>query len=196
MKTLNTFTVSILAACLLAGCGDDPASENQPVNNEQMFCSEAGITEDIERSNETASEPDQNIAEILETDPRFSDVLELVNIIGLLDAMRGPGPFTVFVPINTVVQAMPDRLLQEIRNDQNYLHEFILTHVAEGDYPTQVLCGTSEVEMIGRVVDISPPGDGNLLIGNSRILEADIIATNGRLHALETVISLPGNESE
>ena len=69
------------------------------------------------------TEPPQTNAEILETDPRFSEVLELVNLIGLLDAMRSPGPFTVFVPINSAVQAMPETLLEEIRTDQNYLHE-------------------------------------------------------------------------
>ena len=196
MKLFRTLAITLLVTGLVTGCGEESTSENEALNSGQMTDSNTQMGDSADNADSTLAEPTQSIAEILETDPRFSEVLELVNLIGLLDAMRGPGPFTVFVPINSAVQAMPDALLEEIRTDQNYLHEFILTHVAEGDYPTSDLQDVSEVEMIGRAVEISPSADGDVLIGNSKILEADIVATNGRLHALETVISLPDSEDQ
>ena len=196
MKTSRILLVTVLFTGLLTGCGEESTSENAPTNEGQMSSSGPQLVNMANNADTIPTEPTQTIAEILETDPRFSEVLELVNLIGLLDAMRSPGPFTVFVPINSAVQAMPETLLEEIRTDQNYLHEFILTHVAEGDYSTSDLAQVTEVEMIGRAVDISPSADGEVLIGNSKVLEADIVATNGRLHALETVISLPANDDE
>jgi len=148
--------------------------------------------EDTESDMESAV-PD--IAEILEGDPRFSEVLELVNIIGLLDAMRGPGPFTVFVPVNDAVLSLPDSTMERVRGETAFLHQFILAHVAEGDHSADSLLDRNAIEMIGGEVEIELMSDGDVRIGGADVLEADIQARNGRVHALGQVIPVPSDSA-
>ena len=149
-------------------------------------------TDEIETTDGAEAQTElPDIADILESDPRFSEVLELVNIIGLLDAMRGPGPFTVFVPVNDAVLSLPESTMDRVRDETGFLHQFILAHVAEGDHSAESLLSLDMIEMIGGEVSVDALADGEVFVGGAQVLEADIQARNGRLHALSQVIPIP-----
>ena len=81
--------------------------------------------------------------------------------------------------------------MQRVRDEQDYLHKFILAHVAEGDLPSAGLMIGEAVEMIGGAVSIGADVDGGLAIGGAQVIEADLPAANGRLHVLGGVIPIP-----
>ena len=140
-------------------------------------------------------EATQDIAEILETDPRFSRVLELVEFNGLLDVMRTPGPFTIFIPTNEAIDSLPGDLMDRVRDEPTFLHQFILAHVAEGDLASEGLVDGESVRMIGGPVLVNFTDDDGVQVGGAPVIEADIPATNGRLHALSGVIPIPEMET-
>ena len=51
----------------------------------------------------------------------------------------GPGPFTVFVPVNDAVLSLPESTMDRVRDETGFLHQFILAHVAEGDHSAESL---------------------------------------------------------
>ena len=105
MKYAQLACSALLLMGLLSGCGDDsetstmPVEPSMPTADSQSDPAMSGTGADgVENASarddgnvtdgEMDGEATQDIAEILETDPRFSRVLELVNLIGLLDVMR------------------------------------------------------------------------------------------------------------
>ena len=201
----STISILILYSAMSFGCsGDDvvhtdattlsgvqDAVQSSPqVENPLDAITEVFLdaTVDARSIDQDVGPAEPTIADLLENTERFSEVLRLVNIIGLVDAMRGPGPFTVFVPINVAVLSLPAETLARVEDEQGYLHRFILAHVAEGDLPLADFETTTIIEMIGQDVQIATTLDGETLVGDARIIDADLKASNGRIHVIDSVI--------
>ncbi|MBV2360495.1 fasciclin domain-containing protein [Thalassococcus sp. CAU 1522] len=139
------------------------------------------------------------IVDIAAGDERFSTLVAAVTAAGLVETLQGPGPFTVYAPLNDAFAALPegtvDTLLKPENKDQ--LTNVLLYHVDDrkltaGDFPSgsnyfkPVLASERLCITAGNGVQIA---DGTGEVAN--VVVADIIADNGVIHVIDKVL-LPG----
>merc|ERR1712055_936391 len=144
--------------------------------------------------------PSGNIAEVVTGDKRFSTLLAAVKAAGLADTLSSGGPFTVFAPTNEAFAKVPKEVLNGLLADKEALTKVLLRHVVPGTKFTKGLqlpavlqtAGGAAEDRIGTMmfrsgtvkVFSAPDGKKNV----AKVVTADIIATNGVIHAIDTVI--------
>jgi uncharacterized surface protein with fasciclin (FAS1) repeats len=141
-----------------------------------------------------------NIVEIAAADERFSTLVAAVGAAGLADALSGPGPFTVYAPVNAAFAALPagtvDTLLKPENKDQ--LTNVLLYHVDDRKLSANMIPAGSnyfkpllESERLCITADNNGVkiADGTGEMAN--VIIADIMADNGVIHVIDKVL-LPG----
>lgn len=142
----------------------------------------------------------ENIVEIAAADARFSTLVAAVTAAGLAETLSGPGPFTVFAPVNDAFAALPAGTVETLLKPENkgQLTDILLYHVDNRNLTaagipngsnyfkplltSQRLCITKSAK--GVTVD-----DGSGTVVN--VIIADIKADNGVIHVIDKVL-LPG----
>lgn len=140
-----------------------------------------------------AAAQSQNIVEIAAGNPDFSTLVAAVTAAGLASTLSGPGPFTVFAPTNAAFAKLPagtvDNLLKPENKDQ--LTAILTYHVVPGAVKAaDVVNLTSAKTVNGADVKIAVDG-GNVRINDATVVTTDIIASNGVIHVIDTVLLPP-----
>ncbi len=121
----------------------------------------------------------------------FTKLVAAVTAAGLVDTLKGPGPFTIFAPTDDAFNALPlgmeDRLLKDVPRLKNIL----LYHVVSGKITGQEIAKMNTVKTIqGQELRIEPPK--GLFRKNARVNGTNIIktidASNGVCHVIEDVL--------
>lgn len=140
------------------------------------------------------------IVEIAAADERFSTLVAAVGAAGLAQALSGPGPFTVYAPVNDAFAALPEGTVETLLKPENkdQLTNVLLYHVddrklsadmipAGSNYFKPLLASERLCITSGR--DGVSIADGSGKIAN--VVIADIQAENGVIHVIDKVL-LPG----
>jgi len=143
--------------------------------------------------------PSGNIAEVVSGDERFSTLLAAVGAAGLADTLATGGPFTVFAPTNEAFAKVPQDALNGLLADKEALIKVLLRHVVPGTKFAMGLqqnhldtAGGAEEDRISTqmyrsgTVQVVSSANGKKTV--AKVIDADIIATNGVIHAIDTVI--------
>jgi uncharacterized surface protein with fasciclin (FAS1) repeats len=135
----------------------------------------------------------ENLFATLEADGRFSTLTTAIDSAGLRSTFEGPGPFTVFAPTDDAFGGIEDGgvedLLQPANRDQ--LRDLLMQHVINGRQQSSDLRTTDRVEsMYGSDLRVTGRND-DLRISDAEIVEADISASNGVIHAINSVLTPP-----
>ena len=123
----------------------------------------------------------------------FSSLAAAVTQAGLVDTLKGDGPFTVFAPTDEAFAAAAASLnltLQEVLELDN-LGDILTYHVVAGDvYASEVMPG--EVTMVnGDTATLSVNENGGLMINGANIIATDVVTSNGVIHVIDAVILPP-----
>lgn len=128
------------------------------------------------------------IAAIVSNDPNFSTLLAAVKAAGLVETLSSPGPFTVFAPTNAAFAKIPQADLNALLNDPAALKSVLLYHVVPGKVTASQVTGlTSATTVNGADLNISASG-GMVMINDATVTKADIMASNGVIHVIDTVL--------
>ena len=133
------------------------------------------------------------MATILETAASaglFNTLLAAVDAGGLRGALEGPGPFTVFAPVDEAFAALPPGTVQTLVDNQPQLARILNYHVLAGAHLRAELVKQPEWESLeGAPVPIrrAEPFE----VKNATVVSADIVCDNGVVHVIDRVI-LPG----
>ena len=137
----------------------------------------------------TPAKPD--IVDIAAGNPDFSTLVTAVSAAGLLDTLKGPGPFTVFAPTNEAFAGeLPPVTLDMLLKPENKakLVSILTYHVVPGAVMSASLAGkvldVATVE--GQTVHID--GRKGVKVNNANVVTADITASNGVIHVIDTVL--------
>merc|ERR1711878_54028 len=140
----------------------------------------------------SVSQGPQDLAQLVATHPKLTTLNAAVKAAGLEATLASPGPFTVFAPTNLAFQKIPDADLQRLLGDKAALSKILLRHVVPGtrmqgkNIPPGV---TSLKTAAGE--QISATRDKFIQVkskeGSAFIVLFDVIASNGVLHAVDTV---------
>jgi uncharacterized surface protein with fasciclin (FAS1) repeats len=143
-----------------------------------------------------------DIVEATQQDSRFSFLNEAIQVAGLNETLAGPGPFTVFAPTNDAFKALLAEL--GITEDQLLSNKQLLTavlsyHVVPGRVTSaQIPLGKAITPVGGGVFKVDKTGTDLIITDGrnrrSKIVQADIAASNGVIHAIEKVL-LPADKT-
>jgi uncharacterized surface protein with fasciclin (FAS1) repeats len=139
----------------------------------------------------TASAQAGTIASIVSKDPQFSTLLTALKVAGLDKTLAGKGPFTVFAPTNAAFAKIPKATLTALLKNKKQLTKVLTYHVVSGSVmAADVMKMKSAKTVEGASVMISTMGK-NVMINKSKVTKADIAASNGVIHVIDTVL-MPG----
>ena len=117
----------------------------------------------------------------------FTTLARALQAAGLVDTLKGPGPFTVFAPTDAAFAKLPPEQLNAILADRALLTKILTYHVAAGPLPaSEVVTRTSIPTVEGEPVSVAVQGSTVVLNGNARVLATDVAARNGLIHAIDT----------
>jgi transforming growth factor-beta-induced protein len=137
-----------------------------------------------------ASAQSQNIVQIAAGNPDFSTLVAAVTAAGLADTLSGPGPFTVFAPTNAAFAKLPAGTVDTLLKPENkqQLIDILTYHVIAGRVQAaDVVKLTSAKTVNGAEVKITVNGS-NVMVDNANVTATDILASNGVIHVIDTVI--------
>jgi len=117
----------------------------------------------------------------------FKTLATALQAAGLIDTLKGEGPFTVFAPTDEAFARLPPGTVEGLLKDKAKLTEVLTFHVvAEKVTASDVGKLTSAKTVSGRTVSIDT-SDG-VRVGGARVVKADIAASNGVIHVIDTVL--------
>jgi transforming growth factor-beta-induced protein len=154
----------------------------------------AVIAADVEASNgvihviDTVILPPGNLVEVALANPDFSTLVTALQAAGLVDALKAPGPFTVFAPNNAAFAKLPAGTVEALLQDPNRLRQILLYHVVQGPRLRAAdLRSGSVLTMQGAPLRVKVGGSG-VAINQAAVLAADVEAANGFIHVLDQVV--------
>jgi uncharacterized surface protein with fasciclin (FAS1) repeats len=181
--------VSAVAILGLAACNSEP----EAANTDAM---EPAATDTM------APAADGTVVAVAQSNPDFSTLVSAVEAAELVDTLNGAGPFTVFAPTNAAFEKIPaDTLNGLLQPEQRDALTSVLTyHVVAGQVDAAALI--QQIEQGGGSATLTTVQGGTLTArvvdgtvtltdaaGNtSRVVTADVAASNGIIHAIDTVV--------
>ncbi len=136
------------------------------------------------------------IVKTLQDAKQFKILCELLTTANLIDRLNGAGPFTVFAPTDGAFGNLPPETLASLKKDPAALAEILNYHAVAGNKSAAALASAFELVTVqGPIIMISvwPVKDGRVMLNNiATITAADIKASNGVIHAIDTVLMPPG----
>ena len=135
----------------------------------------------------------ENIVDVAVGNDNFSTLVTALKAADLVGALQGDGPFTVFAPTNEAFSMLPQETLNELLKPENKkdLQAVLTYHVVAGKVDAKTAMGLSEAASLqGEKIAISLDGS-NVMINQATVVAADIAASNGIIHVIDTVILPP-----
>ena len=120
----------------------------------------------------------------------FNTLVAAVKAAGLVDALKGPGPFTVFAPTDEAFASLPPGTLENLLKPENkdQLQRILTYHVVAGQVMAKDVVKLNSAKTLeGGSVTIHA-GDGGVMVGNAHVTKTDISASNGVIHVIDSVL--------
>ncbi len=138
----------------------------------------------------TASAADKDIVEVASEAGSFQTLLTAAKAAGLVDALKGEGPLTVFAPTDEAFGKLPEGTVASLLKPENKdkLATILKYHVVAGRVPAkQALRLPSADTLAGPTILLTRHG-GGLRVDQAKVVQADIEASNGIIHVIDEVI--------
>lgn len=141
-----------------------------------------------------------NIVEIAAGDDRFSTLVAAVSAAGLVETLQGPGPFTVYAPVNDAFAALPEGTVETLLKPENkdQLTNVLLYHVDDRKLTAEMIPNGSNYfkpVLASERLCISKGSNGVTIADGTgemaTVVVANIEADNGVIHVVDKVL-LPG----
>jgi uncharacterized surface protein with fasciclin (FAS1) repeats len=160
--------IAIAGALVLSACNDD------------------GPDADTTETTEVATAGD--IVDIATATDGFSTLVVALQAAGLVETLQGDGPFTVFAPTDEAFAALPEGLLDTLLlpENQELLTRILTYHVVSGEVFSGDITDGEVATVEGSSILLST--DNGVMVDGATVIVADIAATNGVVHVIDSVI--------
>ena len=121
---------------------------------------------------------------------QYGTLVAAVQAAGLVDVLKGDGPFTVFAPTDEAFAALPAGTVENLLKPENkdQLVAILTYHVVPGKIMSADIAGkTAEVTTV-QGSDISVNAMNGVMVDNATVVAADIEADNGVIHVIDQVV--------
>lgn len=117
----------------------------------------------------------------------FNTLVKAVQAAGLVDTLKGAGPFTVFAPTDEAFAKLPDGTLESLLADPKKLASILTYHVVAGKVTAADVVKLSTAKTVnGQSVSIDTKS--GVKIGTANVVKTDIMTSNGVIHVIDTVL--------
>jgi transforming growth factor-beta-induced protein len=139
--------------------------------------------------------PPKNLVDTILSDHRFSTLAVAVKAAGLVDTLKDASKeFTIFAPTNAAFKALGAHTVNALLKDPATLKSILLYHAVEGSVlrnDLRKIGSSGSVKTVqGSKLQFRFHGD-NLFVNDSKVTEANILASNGVIHAIDKVLTIP-----
>ena len=131
-----------------------------------------------------------NAADIVDTAVSagsFKTLVTAVQEAGLVDTLKGPGPFTVFAPTDDAFAKIPKADLDALLKDKAALTKVLTYHVVPGKVLAQDVKPGDVATVEGSALTITSK-DGKVMVDGATVVQTDVMADNGVIHVIDSVI--------
>ncbi|MCS6844122.1 MAG: fasciclin domain-containing protein [Caldilineales bacterium] len=119
---------------------------------------------------------------------QFTTLLTAAQAAGLVETLKGPGPFTIFAPTDEAFAKLPAGTVESLLANPSRLKDVLLYHVVSGSFTASELLDKGFVPtLLGRQLPVNRMGD-TVMIGKAKVVTADIQASNGVIHVIDIVL--------
>jgi transforming growth factor-beta-induced protein len=129
-----------------------------------------------------------DIVETAQAAGGFNTLLTAVETAGLVETLKGEGPFTVFAPTDEAFEALDDGTLDGLLADREALTQVLLYHVVPGQVTADQVVELQSAETVeGGSITIRVE-DGQVFINDAQVIATDVLTSNGVIHVIDKVI--------
>lgn len=200
-RTRAAVAVAALAITFgLAACGSDSKdttaapAETEAVAPETAAATEAMAAETEAAAAETAAaapaDAPKDIVDTAVAAGSFNTLAKLLTDAGLIDTLKGKGPFTVFAPTDAAFAAVPADTLATLGADKALLTKVLTYHVVPGKVMAADIAAGDVATVAGPTVKLSIV-DGKVMVNDATVVTADVVASNGVIHVIDKVLLPP-----
>jgi uncharacterized surface protein with fasciclin (FAS1) repeats len=128
----------------------------------------------------------KDIVETAQGAGTFKTLTAALSAAGLVDTLKGPGPFTVFAPTDAAFAKLPPGAVDALLKDKAKLTSILTYHVVPG----KVMAADVKAGMVKSVQgsDIKISTNNGVMVDGAKVTATDIVADNGVIHVIDTVI--------
>lgn len=118
----------------------------------------------------------------------FKTLVTALKAAGLVDTLKGVGPFTVFAPTDAAFAKMPKGSLDALLKDKAKLTKILTYHVVSGKVMSTAIQSGSQKTLEGASLTVTNV-NGKIMVDKANVIQADIAADNGVIHAIDVVLA-------
>jgi transforming growth factor-beta-induced protein len=160
-------------------------------NNAQIIVTDIFTTNGTVHVIDAVLLPPQDIVDVAVADGRFTTLAAALEAAGLVETLKGEGPFTVFAPTDEAFAKLPAGTVEALLKDIPALTNILLYHVVEGKVMAADAVKLDKAKMVsGKEVMIRVEGD-KVFLNDSQVILTDIEASNGVIHVIDAVLLPP-----
>ena len=121
----------------------------------------------------------------------FATLLAAAKAAGMVDALKQPGPVTVFAPTDEAFAKLPKGTVEALLKDTKKLKAILSYHVVAGKVDSKAAAKAGKAKsLLGPKLTFKKAAKG-LKVENARVVGADVTAKNGIIHVIDTVLLPP-----
>lgn len=117
----------------------------------------------------------------------FKTLVTAVQAAGLVDTLKGSGPFTVFAPTDEAFAKIPQDQLNALLKDKEKLRAVLTYHVVSGKVMAKDVKPGKVPTVQGQSLTIGA-SSGNVMVDNAKVVKTDIVTSNGVIHVIDSVV--------
>jgi uncharacterized surface protein with fasciclin (FAS1) repeats len=136
--------------------------------------------------------PARNIVETAISAGHLSIFAAAIGVAGLTEALAAKGPFTVFAPTDAAFKELPTGAYDALLKDTGKLKAILNYHVVPGHVMANDMKAGEVMTLQGTTLTSTPSSSTSVRVNAARVVQADLVASNGVIHAIDAVI-LPKN---
>ena len=122
---------------------------------------------------------------------QFKTLVTAVKAAGLVETLKGEGPFTVFAPTDEAFAKVPKDKLDALLKDKDALTAVLTYHVVPGKVMAEDVVKIDSAKTVqGQTVRIVT-NDGKVMVNDANVVKTDIVCQNGVIHVIDKVILPP-----
>lgn len=131
---------------------------------------------------------EKDIVETAVSAGSFNTLVAAVKAAGLVETLKGEGPFTVFAPTDEAFAKLPKGTVEALLNDKEKLTAILTYHVVPGRVMASDVVKLDRAKTVnGQDVKIKTTDEG-VMVDEARVVKTDIATSNGVIHVIDTVI--------
>ena len=141
----------------------------------------------------TMASQSKDIVDTAVANGSFKTLAAALQAAGLVETLKGAGPFTVFAPTDAAFAKLPAGTVETLLKPENkdQLRRVLTYHVVPGKVTTADVSKMSSAKAVsGDTLKIAAK-NGKVMVNNANVVTADVGASNGVIHVVDTVILPP-----